>query len=218
MGKQYTIAELRKIIKEISLQLDLHHMTPSSRNGDNSIFNLFPFDRTLHSKWHQLFWNLTLFQVEYLLPSIHKSIFHSPGSIYRDWFNFCDIETASTKKRVKFFKEKSRKVSLKANPDKLRDNWIQLFGSVKLTNARKLVSFMLIVAVFGAPIYFEKNFFKETDLADFFNQIPLQGNRQKAFFICFPSLKTGNTKEIKRQSARTIRTAKHRGWLVTKKA
>ena len=178
-------------------------MVPRSRGGDSSVFNLFPFNRVAHARWHHLFLNLTLLEVWDLISLIHHSVLCEEVT-NQWWIGFCDIKTDSEKKRENFKTQLEASVKNKISTKNLRMAWMRVFHSERLEDALKFLKLMMLISIFGTPLYINKYFLKETDLVRFFKEHPLKDNRERAFFICFPGMDVDDVENIRIRARKII--------------
>ena len=141
--------ELRKIYrKKFGGKTTLHHLRPTTRNGPDSMFNLFPWDRGKHSAWHTLFLNMTLREVWDVLEQVHQVIFDSGcKSVAPWWLAVC--ETNRNKKKRNFELSKARALKEELSTRILRENWEGCFGSPKLADARHQMQWMMLFMILG---------------------------------------------------------------------
>lgn len=75
MSKRKTLRHLHDYYSSVFFKkITLDHLRPSSRNGSDDEYNIFPFEGKRHAAWHTLFWNMTIFEVWEKLDFIHNLI------------------------------------------------------------------------------------------------------------------------------------------------
>ena len=144
------LMEIRKKYALIFPDSNLHHLIPTSRQGDGSEFNLFPYKKESHLDYHFIFWNLRVDQVWDMLEDIHCSIFESKTNyIYCWWYGFCELEKGTFKEREKFEKNKQKFLAKLMPVKTLQRRWEGAFSGYDLSTASKLMKIMLLFMIFG---------------------------------------------------------------------
>ena len=164
-----------------------HHIIPSSRNGPSSHFNLFPYKRSAHGAYHELFWNMRIDEVWSGLDKIYSAIFESDEDrVYPFWLESCKLDLASEKQIAGFEREKKLRLSRSVSAMKLQELWFRAFGSTSPDQARNLLKYMMLFMVFGINMIDIESIFNNDNLIDFFEKrYPSSGDRLWAFEICF---------------------------------
>lgn len=177
--RQLSYGELKKKYKKkFGKNINPHHMVPSSRGGAGDQFNLFPWDRKCHSAWHEIFVNMTIFEVWERLEGIYNSIFNSNSeNITRWWLDVCEISDGD---------EKARMLDKEVSVEKFQDIWVECFGGEDLAIAINWIKYMLLFMIIGGEKMMNlKRFLEYNDLDIYLNKKPLNKYRTQAFVICF---------------------------------
>ena len=178
--------EIRKNYALIFPDSNLHHLIPTSRQGDGSEFNLFPYKKESHLDYHFIFWNLRVDQVWDMLEDIHCSIFESKTNyIYCWWYGFCELEKGTFKEREKFEKNKQKFLAKLMPVKTLQRRWEGAFSGYDLSTASKLMKIMLLFMIFGIKMVDEESLFDDRNLVNFFAKLQYSGYRLWAFEVCF---------------------------------
>lgn len=158
-------------------RFNLHHMNPSSRGGGTHEFNLFPYRVKRHQHWHDIFLNMTIWEVWDQLQEIHDAIFETEDeAINRDWLSVCKLPSERDLKRQL---EKNYSVI------RLQEHWISAFEGWELPGARMFMKRMMLFMVFGSNMARPDRIFDNGNLAKFFREYPPEGEREWAFRTCF---------------------------------
>ena len=154
----------------------MHHLVPSTRNGETNEFNLFPYRIKSHRAYHALFLNMTIWEVWESLEEIYEEIFNTAEErINRQWLRVCPIKQegleVQTRRvyRVEFLQEK----------------WIAAFGGEDIKQAQRFLGFMMLFIIFGSHMANTDYLFNNGNLTEFFEEYPASEDRLKAFNICF---------------------------------
>jgi hypothetical protein len=197
------LVELRKKYSKLFPGADIHHMTPKSRNGGASEFNLFPFKERAHSDYHFIFWNLTINEVWEMLEQIHDSIFQTEENyIIPWWYKYCELEKGGWKQKASFEKDKRERLKKHVSVSILRRNWIGVFGGEELITARALMKVMFLFEIFGTKVTDKNTLFNNGYLEKFFENSPCSKKRLQAFQICFG--RGGRVQAMKSKIARIL--------------
>jgi len=159
-------------------------MNPSSRGGDSSEFNLFPYKVVRHNSWHALFLNMTIWEVWEVIDEVYEAIFNSDEQyINRHWLSVCKLPSENDlKKHI----EKEYQIEY------LQDRWGCAFGGRKLAKARKFLKYMMLFMLFGSDMACPKKIFRSEKLGEFFDKFPVVRERQWVFALCLGN-DTANT-------------------------
>lgn len=177
--RQLSFGELKKKYKKkLGKNISPHHMIPSSRGGAADQFNLFPWDKECHFAWHEIFVNMTVFEVWERLDDIYDSIFNSNSErIIRWWLDVCKIPDRG---------EKARMLEKEVSVEKLQDAWFECFESEEFAIAANWIKYMLLFMVIGGEKMMKlKIFFERNNLEIYLNKKSLNKYRAQAFIICF---------------------------------
>lgn len=68
---------LRRKKHDAGKKLNIHHIEPTSRGGDDEKENLCVWPSAFHRRWHDLFTNLTLLEIHVFIDMLHE-----PGKIW----------------------------------------------------------------------------------------------------------------------------------------
>lgn len=175
-----------------------HHMHPHERRGDDTEFNLFPWNTESHAAWHRVFHNLTTREVWSVLSSAYRLVWHA-GVVetkpawrweYRTLFE-------GTGQR--------REYSAVRGAGFWQERWTAAFGSGSFDAARTLVRAMMMTMAFGHWAYT-----LETEdlgaLARAIRSIPPGTDRAWAFETCFRRpLTTHQLMSVRRQVRELVR-------------
>ena len=156
---------------------NLHHLVPSTRDGETNEFNLFPYKVRCHSAYHDIFLNMTIWEVWEVLDEVYQEIFCTTKErTNRYWLSVCRLK-----------KEKQLKVQMERvyGIEYLQEKWIVAFGGEDIKQARKFLKFMMLFIVFGSRVVDTDNLFDNGNLIEFFEDYPADEDRLRAFNICF---------------------------------
>ena len=156
---------------------NLHHLTPSSRDGETNEFNLFPWKKRCHNAWHDIFLNMTIWEVREALEDIYEEIFHTDKErVNRHWLSVC---------RLKKEMELKAQVERVYGIEYLQEKWITAFGGDDIKQAEKLLEYMMLFIIFGSHMEDTDYLFNNGNLTEFFEKYPANEDRLKAFNVCF---------------------------------
>ncbi len=170
-------AELQKLYGNQFRNCNLHHLIPSSRGGETSEFNLFPWKKRCHKAWHDIFLNMTIWEVHEALEEIYKKIFYTDEEkVNRHWLSVCQLK-----------KDQELEVQVERiyGVEYLQEKWIAAFGGQDIKQAQKLLKLMMLFIVFGSHMADTDYLFDNGNLIEFFEEYPANEDRLKAFSICF---------------------------------
>ena len=188
-------AQLQKLYGNQFRNCNLHHLIPSSRGGETNEFNLFPWKKRCHKAWHDIFLNMTIWEVNEALEGIYKEIFCVDGErINRRWLTVCRLK-----------KEKELEVQTERiyRVEYLQEKWIVAFGGSDIKQAQKLLKFMMLFIIFGSHMADTDYLFDNGNLIEFFEEYPANEDRLKAFNICFG--KSADWQRIKTTMSKILR-------------
>jgi len=119
----------------------MHHLHPTTRNGEDSEFNLFPWNEKAHTAWHQLFSIMTVREVWSVLSDAHIQIFEASGDfVLREW---CLPYRYFVKKEIQ------RDIQTPHSVRELQEAWLICFGDDDLRSAQRVIRYMMLFMVFG---------------------------------------------------------------------
>lgn len=174
---------------------NLHHMVPSTREGETNEFNLFPYGIKRHSAYHEIFLNMTIWEVYEALEDIYDKIFNSNKErINRGWLVVCKLKNEY---QLKIQMEKVYGVEY------LQEKWFIAFGGYDIKQAQKFIKHMMLFIIFGSRVVDTEKLFNNGHLAEFFEKYPADEDRLRAFDICFgefadwPRIKTNMSKILR---------------------
>ncbi len=152
-------------------------MNPSSRGGDSSEFNLFPYKVIRHNSWHALFLNMTIREVWEALDEMYEAIFNSDDqNINRRWLSVCKLPSEN---------DLRNQIEKEYSVEYLKDRWGCAFGGRKLAKARKFLRYMMFFMLFGSDMACPKKIFRNEKVGKFFDRFPVAPDRQWTFEVCF---------------------------------
>ena len=174
-------------------------MTPSSRSGPFSQYNMFPWKQKPHQAWHFLFLNMTIFEVWEMLDRIHFKVFNTGRErIARDWLWVCTVDTNNPQKLFGFEKDKISFMGKKENAAVLQDAWVKCFGGASLERAVSVMKYMMLFIIFGEKMADpEGKIFDDGHLERLLDRLPEAGIRRWALEECLGncgSLSSAKTK------------------------
>lgn len=176
-GRDQTYAMARGLYRLKYPQAKMHHMVPTTRNGPDSEFNLFPWNEKSHAAWHVIFSVMTIREVWNILGDAHLLIFQSDeDEIVREW---CLPYQCHIKEDIRNDIMKAKPVAL------LRDAWFVCFGSADLIHARRLVRYMMLFAVFGRHADKSSDVYDDASLRRMLQDLDGESERLWAFRSCF---------------------------------
>jgi hypothetical protein len=136
---QYALA--REPYKQLHPQAKMHHLVPTSRDGCDSEFNLFPWNEKSHIAWHRLFCIMSVREVWPVLADVHMLVFQSEADkLVREW---------CLPYRYHGKKAEQRDMCTPQTIGELRDAWVACFGGTDLKSAQRLVRYMMLYMVLG---------------------------------------------------------------------
>lgn len=156
---------------------NLHHMVPRTREGETNEFNLFPYAVKRHSAYHEIFLNMTIWEVYEALEGVYDEIFNSDKErINRFWLSACKLK-----------KENQLRVQIENvyGVGYLQGKWFVAFGGYDIKQAQKFLKRMMLFIIFGSCVADIGKLFNNGHLAGFFEKYPADEDRLKAFNICF---------------------------------
>lgn len=155
----------------------MHHLVPSTRDGETNEFNLFPYRIKSHRAYHEIFLNMTIWEVWNALESIYKQIFSiDQETIKRHWLFVCRLDKSH---------ELQVQIEKVYQTEYLQEKWILAFGGSDLNRAKNFLVYMMLFMVFGSCMADTEELFENGNLIDFLEQYPQTPDRLKAFDICF---------------------------------
>ena len=172
-------------------------MNPSSRGGQTNEFNLFPYRAKSHNRWHELFLNMTIWEVWDQLEEIHCAIFLTDDeTITRPWLSVCKLPSKA---------DLRNHLGREYCVEDLQDAWETAFGGWELIRARIHMKHMMLFMVFGSDAADHNRIFNNGNLTEFFEQYPLkaEGQRKWAFQICFGA--DAGLHQIKSKTSKILR-------------
>lgn len=154
----------------------MHHMHPTSRDGDDQEFNLFPWNEQSHSAWHQLFADLTVQEVWLITERAWLALWDTQArECSATWLS--DF-TSQFNKGTRAYYARVRRIEW------WRERWLRTFGSESLNRTRCHLFSMMLCMAFGHHAFSDEIFDNDT-LDQLLNEIPETGNRAWAFRVCF---------------------------------
>ncbi len=172
-------------------------MTPSSRGGHSSQYNLFPWRQKPHQAWHFLFFNMTIDEVWEKLDEIHAKIFDPNREVVaRSWIHVCSLDTKDLEKLYKFQEECRSFMEKKDSIFKLQREWEKCFGGASLERAELVIKYMMLFIIFGEAMADpEEYIFDNGHLEKLLRKIPQDGIRRWALEESLGNSESlGNTK------------------------
>lgn len=154
-------------------------MNPGSRGGPTDEFNLFPYKAQRHQCWHDLFLNMTIWEVWDQIEEIHGAIFSTDDDVItRHWLSVCKLPSK---------RDLENQLNREYRVADLQEAWDTAFGGWELVRARIHMKHMMLFMVFGSDIANPDLIFDNGNLTEFFEKYPLEaeGQRKWAFQICF---------------------------------
>ena len=107
----------------------MHHLVPSTREGETSEFNLFPYRIKSHRAYHALFLNMTIWEVWEAFEEIYNEIFNTDEErINRHWLDVCPPNQEGLLVQI------NRVYGVEF----LQEKWITAFGGEDIKQAQKL--------------------------------------------------------------------------------
>jgi hypothetical protein len=155
----------------------MHHMNPSSRGGETNEFNLYPYRVKRHRYWHDLFLNMTIWEVWNHIEEIHDAIFLADDEVItRHWLFVCELPSP---------KDLRQAMDKEYNVVRLQEAWVVAFGGWELPGARRFLKRMMLFMIFGSDMASTNRIFDNGNLDAFFERYPVENERAWAFRICF---------------------------------
>lgn len=155
----------------------MHHLTPTSRHGEDSEFNLFPWNEKAHAAWHRMFTIMTIREVWHVLADAHMLIFQSGGdSLIREW---CLPYRYQAKKAVE------TDILTPQSITELRECWVTCFGGPDFRKAQRFVRYMMLYMVFGRYADHSSTIYESRMLLAFIKEVATDSDRSWAFRQCF---------------------------------
>jgi hypothetical protein len=156
---------------------NLHHLIPSTREGETNEFNLFPFGIKRHNAYHAIFLNMTIWEVWEALEGVYQEIFcNDRENITRHWLRVC---------RLKKDNELGVQVNKVFGTGFLQEKWFIAFGGDDINQAKNFLKQMMLFMIFGSRMADTDSLFNNGNLGEFFEKYPANEDRFKAFNICF---------------------------------
>ncbi|GEM_PF-5804237 len=154
----------------------MHHLVPSTRQGETNEFNLYPYRIKNHRAYHYLFLNMTIWEVWEALEEIYEEIFDTnEEKVNRHWLSVCPDKQEGLESQI------GRIYGVEF----LQEKWITAFGGEDIKQAQKLLEFMMLFMIFGSKMADTDNLFDNGNLTEFFEKYPADEDRLRAFNICF---------------------------------
>jgi hypothetical protein len=154
----------------------MHHLVPSTRDGETNEFNLFPYRIKPHRAYHALFLNMTIWEVWEALEKIYEEIFNTDKErINRQWLSVCPTEQEGLEIQIQRV----------YGVEFLQEKWISAFGGEDVKQARKFLENMMLFIIFGSYMADTDALFDNGNLTEFFEEYPAGEDRLKAFNVCF---------------------------------
>jgi hypothetical protein len=182
----------RKKYKQLFAEVKVHHMHPHERKGDDTEFNLFPWNQISHDAWHTLFSNLTVQEVWSILDNAWEIVWNTNQKgckpVWRGEYRF-------------FFKNRSEQAEFSRirTIGVWQELWCNAFGGSSLEQAKYLMRAMMLTMVFGHRA-FTSDMEDPRALRFLVSMIPAGSSRAWAFKVCFgKSLATNAYGALKRQ-------------------
>ena len=136
---RYALA--REPYREYHPHAKMHHMVPTSRRGEDSEHNLFPWSEASHVAWHDLFSIMTLREVWPVLSDVHLLLFQTDeDDMVREW---------CLPYRYHGRKSDQKDMATVKPVAKLREAWVRCFGSCDYRPAQRLLRYMMLHMVLG---------------------------------------------------------------------
>ncbi len=182
--------------KKLKLKnFNLHHLVPSSCDGETNEFNLYPYRVKSHNAYNSIFLNMTIWQVWEWLGLVHETIFFSDKEgLNRYWLAVCKLKTD---------KELRVQVDKIYNVEYLQEKWINAFGGASLKQARRVLKHMMLFIIFGSRMADTEYLFDNGNLTEFFENYPADEDRLRSFNICFGE--SADWQTIKAKMAKILR-------------
>jgi hypothetical protein len=186
---RYALA--REPYKKLYPQARMHHMRPTSRQGLDVEYNLFPWNERSHAAWHLLFSVMTVREVWPILPDAHMLIFQSESELLiREW---CLPYRYEGKRSEQKDMQTPQKIT------RLQEAWFVCFGSTDLRSALRLVRYMMLYMVFGRHADRSLRVYHDTSLRALLADVNDEPDRSWAFRQCFGRVYGhGSTRSIKK--------------------
>lgn len=175
----------------------MHHLVPTSRNGADSEFNLFPWNEAAHAAWHRLFCIMTVREVWPLLADVHLQLFENTAShVVRDW---CIHPLAHCKASEHIDVHTPQDIEI------LRACWVMCFGDTSLKNAQRLVRYMMLFMVFGRHADGSAHVYQAVFLVKISHEVGHDTDRAWAFRQLFRVIPSRAYPRLLRGTIRNIR-------------
>ena len=173
-------------------------MNPGSRKGPTNEFNLFPYRTDRHQRWHDIFLNMTIWEVWDQLEEIHSAIFLSDDdTITRHWLSVCELPSK---------RDMDNQLNRECRVTDLQEAWDTAFGGWELVGARIHMKHMMLFMVFGSDMAEHGRLFNNGNLTEFFEKYPFDeaGQRKWAFQVCFGA--NAGLHQIKSKTSKILRS------------
>lgn len=183
-----SLNRLRRLYRHaLNDAITLDHLVPKSRNGPlNDEFNLFPFEKNRHKVWHDIFWNMTVFEVWDWLDYIHALIFDShQEKICPVWFHVCCLETGTSKKIARFEEDKKNIIVKLIRIDFLHKQWLRCFKSPDIEKARFFLRYKMLFMIFGSKMVSRNYLLSDQNLKQMIREAVNHPARARAVMNCF---------------------------------
>lgn len=158
----------------------MHHLRPSSRRGEDTEFNLFPWNEKAHAAWHDLFSIMTIREVWPVLADVHLLVSQSTAEgMVREW---------CTPYRYHGKKSEQKDMATPRSVETLRSAWTTCFGGDDLRSAQRLVRYMMLYMVLGRYADHTSTVYNNSVLLSTLRDVSEDADRAWAFRQCFGRL------------------------------
>lgn len=179
---------LRKTYAQKFSDRNLHHLIPRSRGGDSTQFNLYPYNKSAHSAYHDIFSNMRIDEIWDGLSDTHHTVFESGCEYIRTpWLKVCLIEVGTEKEKKRFEERRIERLQKVVSAELIQERWLRAFGSDSINTARKKLKEMMLYMVFGMNVLKTDILYNSDNLQKFLERSPCDAERCWAFRVCFGS-------------------------------
>ena len=176
----------------------IHHLVPSSRDGQDVEWNLFPWNEKSHVAWHRLFCIMTIREVWPVLFDVHMLIFQSDeDDLVREW---CLPFRYHGKKAEQQDMLTPQSVSV------LRESWMACFGGADFRSAQRVMRYMMLYMVLGRHADHSAAVYETTVLQGLLRTVENDADRFWAFRQCFGRMPRNVGLRPLKKTIRRVRT------------